>query len=971
MADHLSLVMDCIQYVQDKVQGGDAASTIQLNRSQCEYVAQELLKLSQSLHCRGVHEFDRGIARTALLHLHAAVKRAHMLVERCCCENSSWLAVAIMMGDTQEEVISILLDLHQWKFVLDIAICASVGGSRNAQLQIWESGEEGYQRLLKKHSKMQNAIRDASRQDQKELLERIASSGGKGDQCSDDHIRRVYLKSWLNPAEGEMQSVENQLNAWTFSRALGKGASGMVLQVKWLGQELALKKLEVIDRTEATVLGRLQHPRIVRLFHYWEEHGERDDPHSCIIMELMPTDLQKHIRNVLRRQSGLVVPSKKRVIPSTPFSLPVAIDTMLQVAQAMWELHEKKLTHRDLKTSNILVKPVSEGYLELHSEGYLEVKLADFGSAKAYANTSQTGDLTRNTGTTVYGAPEIFEKEKKLRERSFPPKADVWSFGMTCSEILTGEVPFDAESRPTLHTRIIKNGLRPSLPEACPEYLQFCIRSCWELQPQKRPSFYDMCRMLRHAKLLSLGLLDAMDIEPVFAYQSSSAYVLKSGVHSLHLQEGAKMTSRFGVGTIWRNLRAKEGSSRSEEPSTSLVESSVKSWWPPSLDLVDDVVLPAGRLLGDVLTLGITARNRRIRRYLQIEFKREFKEFDVKPIIFPYNELRVATRDFHPEMKLGEGGYGAVYKGILPNEHLVAVKLLYTKISQGLDEFLNEIALIAGMKHRNLVRLEGCSFRDNQRILVYEYVDNYDVDRILLGRTRQFVSWPARVKICLGIARGLHYLHALADPKIIHRDIKASNVLLDVSLEPKIGDFGLARLSPDEEGDIITMNVAGTKGYIAPEYATLGQLSDKVDVYSFGVLCLEIISGRRNIDETAHPGQVYLRNYAWHLHAEDRLMELVDATLDLTDEEMQRDAQRLIKVGLLCTQNDPERRPTMARIVDVLDNEDDNFAGFELEDFEGEDESFGDKVALTVDKVLQIPETTGMTEIISGRRKTF
>ncbi|KAG0622170.1 hypothetical protein M758_3G076800 [Ceratodon purpureus] len=970
MADHLSLVMDCIQYVQDKVQGRDAASTIQLNRSQCEYVAQELLKLSQSLHCRGAQEFDRGIPRTALLHLHATVKRAHMLVERCCCENSSWLAVAIMMGDTQEEVISILLDLHQWKFVLDIAICASAGGSRNAQLQIWESGEEGYQRLLKKHSKMQNAIRDASLQDQKELLERIARSGGKEDQCGDDHIRRVYLKSWLNPAEGELQSVENQLNAWTFSRALGKGASGMVLQVKWLGQELALKKLEVIDRTEATVLGRLQHPRIVRLFHYWEEHGERDDPHSCIIMELMPTDLQKHIRNVLRRQSGLVVPSKKRVIPSTPFSLPVAIDTMLQVAQAMWELHEKKLTHRDLKTSNILVKPVSEGYLELHSEGYLEVKLADFGSAKAYANTSQTGDLTRNTGTTVYGAPEIFEKEKKLRERSFPPKADVWSFGMTCSEILTGEVPFAAESRPTLHTRIIKNGLRPSLPEACPEYLQFCIRSCWELQPQKRPSFYDVCRMLRHAKLLSLGLLDAMDIEPVFAYQSSSAYVLKSGVHSLHPPEGAKMTSRFGVGTIWRNLRAKEGSSRSEEPLTSSVERSVKSWGPPSLDLVDDLVLPAGRLLADVLTLGLRYRPWR-RRYLVLRVEQKLEGYDVKPTMFPYDELRVATRNFHPEMKLGEGGYGAVYKATLPNGHLVAVKVLIIKPSQGLDEFLNEIVLIAGIKHRNLVNLKGCSIRNKQWLLVYEYVDNYDVDRILLGRTRQFVSWPARVKICLGIAHGLHYLHAYAQPKIIHRDIKASNVLLDVNLEPKIGDFGLAVLFPDHDSHITTVHVAGTKGYLAPEYATLGQLSDKVDVYSFGVLCLEIISGRRTIDETTHPDQLYLSKYAWHLHAEDRLMELVDATLDLTDEEMQRDVQRLIKVCLSCTQNDPARRPTMAQIVDVIQNADDNFAGFELEKFGGGHEPFGDEVALKVDKVPQIPETTGMTEIISGRRKTF
>jgi serine/threonine protein kinase len=200
-------------------------------------------------------------------------------------------------------------------------------------------------------------------------------------------------------------------------------------------------------------------------------------------------------------------------------------------------LHEKKLAHRDLKTSNILVKPVDEGYLELYREGYLEVKLADFGSAKAYVNSSQTGDLTRNTGTTVYGAPEIFEKEKVLRERNFPRKADVWSFGMTCSEILTGEMPFaDDACRSTLHKRIVKNGLRPSLPEECPDYLQFCIKSCWELQPQRRPSFSDLCRMLRHAKLLSLGLMDVESSKFLVDYQTQAG-VMKSGHGNSSLQQ--------------------------------------------------------------------------------------------------------------------------------------------------------------------------------------------------------------------------------------------------------------------------------------------------------------------------------------------------------------------------------------------------------------------------------------------------
>nr|XP_024395386.1 probable LRR receptor-like serine/threonine-protein kinase At1g34110 isoform X4 [Physcomitrium patens] len=292
----------------------------------------------------------------------------------------------------------------------------------------------------------------------------------------------------------------------------------------------------------------------------------------------------------------------------------------------------------------------------------------------------------------------------------------------------------------------------------------------------------------------------------------------------------------------------------------------------------------------------------------------KFDEFDVKPTIYSYNELKAATRDFHIENKLGEGGYGAVYKGVLSNGNVVAIKQLFVKTKQSIDDFSNEIVLITGMKHRNLVNLKGCCLRENSKILVYEYVDNYDVDQILLGPHRQEVPWLLRLKICMGVAHGLHYLHALAHPRVIHRDIKASNILLDKNLEPKIADFGLVLLFPDKETHIMTIHVAGTKGYLAPEYASLGQLSDKVDVFSFGVLCLEIISGRRNIDESLPQDQVFLTQWAWKLHQSNKLIELVDQTLHLSDGELQ-DVLRIIKIALLCIQNDCERRPTMERVV--------------------------------------------------------
>ncbi|KAG0609823.1 hypothetical protein M758_7G016400 [Ceratodon purpureus] len=319
-----------------------------------------------------------------------------------------------------------------------------------------------------------------------------------------------------------------------------------------------------------------------------------------------------------------------------------------------------------------------------------------------------------------------------------------------------------------------------------------------------------------------------------------------------------------------------------------------------------------------LLALYLHRKSYNRQRYLLLQVQEKCEEYDVKPTIYTYRELQTATRNFDQDMKLGEGGYGAVYKGILPNKNVVAVKRLYTgKSKQGMDDFLNEMVLISGMKHRNLVKLRGCCLREKERLLVYEYVDNHDLDWVLLERKGDIVSWPKRISICLGVAHGLHYLHALATPRIIHRDIKASNILLDSSLDPKIADFGLALLFPEEQSHIMTVHVAGTKGYLAPEYASMGQLSEKVDVYSFGVLILEIIAGRKNIDNKLPPDQIFLPNWAKRLHREGRLTDLIDPEIHLNDEETS-EAQRVIYTALLCLQNSEELRPTMARVVSML-----------------------------------------------------
>ncbi|KAH9536338.1 hypothetical protein CY35_17G102100 [Sphagnum magellanicum] len=310
----------------------------------------------------------------------------------------------------------------------------------------------------------------------------------------------------------------------------------------------------------------------------------------------------------------------------------------------------------------------------------------------------------------------------------------------------------------------------------------------------------------------------------------------------------------------------------------------------------------------------------------------EFARQQVQPTLYSYNVLRVATKDFHPHNKLGQGGFGVVYKGILSDGTTVAVKHL-TKSQQGVDDFLNEVIVITGVRHRNLVKLKGCCVHGTQRFLVFEYMENNNLAEALWdqqGQQTLFLDWPKRLNICVGVARGLAYLHEDSHPRIIHRDIKATNILLDKSMNAKIADFGLARLFPDDQSHISTQ-IAGTIGYLAPEYATLGQLTPKVDVYSFGILLLEIVSGRKNIDLTLASNQIYLIKWALFLYESNMLTNLVEGTLDIINSE--NEVRRVINVALLCLQIEPTIRPLMSHVLAMLQGEMDidvNFIEHEL-----------------------------------------
>ncbi|XP_048133380.1 cysteine-rich receptor-like protein kinase 44 [Rhodamnia argentea] len=284
---------------------------------------------------------------------------------------------------------------------------------------------------------------------------------------------------------------------------------------------------------------------------------------------------------------------------------------------------------------------------------------------------------------------------------------------------------------------------------------------------------------------------------------------------------------------------------------------------------------------------------------------------------FDFHTLKKATTNFHPANLLGAGGFGPVYRGKLQDGTFVAVKKLsLEKSQQGESEFLSEARMITSIQHKNLVRLLGCCSDGPQRLLVYEYLKNKSLDLIVYGKSDQYLNWNTRFQIIVGIARGLQYLHEDSHLRIVHRDIKASNILLDEKFQPRIGDFGLARFFPEDQAYLST-TFAGTLGYTAPEYAIRGELSEKADIYSFGVLVLEIISCRKNTDLSLPSEMQYLPEYAWKLYERSRIIELVDPRMR-EDGFLEKDVLQAIHIAFLCLQPHANLRPPMSEIVAML-----------------------------------------------------
>ncbi|XP_058101198.1 probable receptor-like protein kinase At2g42960 isoform X2 [Magnolia sinica] len=285
---------------------------------------------------------------------------------------------------------------------------------------------------------------------------------------------------------------------------------------------------------------------------------------------------------------------------------------------------------------------------------------------------------------------------------------------------------------------------------------------------------------------------------------------------------------------------------------------------------------------------------------------------------FTLRDLEFATSRFSKENVLGEGGYGVVYKGRLINGAEVAVKKLLNNLGQAEKEFRVEVEAIGHVRHKNLVRLLGYCVEGIHRMLVYEYVNNGNLEQWLHGAMRQYgvLSWEARMKVILGTAKALAYLHEAIEPKVVHRDIKSSNILLDQEFNAKVSDFGLAKLLGSGKSHITT-RVMGTFGYVAPEYANTGLLNEKSDIYSFGVLLLEAVTGRDPVDYGRPANEVNLVEWLKTMVGSRRAEEVVDPTLEA--KPTNRALKRTLLIALKCVDPDSDKRPKMGQVVRMLE----------------------------------------------------
>ncbi|XP_004516073.1 L-type lectin-domain containing receptor kinase IX.1-like [Cicer arietinum] len=307
------------------------------------------------------------------------------------------------------------------------------------------------------------------------------------------------------------------------------------------------------------------------------------------------------------------------------------------------------------------------------------------------------------------------------------------------------------------------------------------------------------------------------------------------------------------------------------------------------------------------------------------KMKKENSTFDLKmddefqkgtgPKRFGYNKLASATNNFEESQKIGQSGFGGVYKGYLKDiDSNVAIKRISRESKQGIKEYATEVKIISQLRHRNLVQLIGWCHRKKDLLLIYEFMQNGSLDSHLY-RGKSVLAWHMRYNIAMDLASALLYLHEEWEQCVLHRDIKSSNIMLDTNFNAKVGDFGLARLVDHEKGSQTTV-IAGTMGYLAPEYFTTGKATKESDIYSFGIVSLELVSRRKLVDLNAKEDQMAIYDWVWELYRLGRFVEVVDTKLGGVFDEMKM--ERLVVVGLWCANPNYSLRPSVRQLIQVL-----------------------------------------------------
>ncbi|THG19372.1 hypothetical protein TEA_000898 [Camellia sinensis var. sinensis] len=670
------------------------------------------------------------------------------------------------------------------------------------------------------------------------------------------------------------------------------------------GQEIAVKRLSKYSRqgvdefkTEVSCIAKLQHRNLVKLLGCCIQEEEKIN-YSATSLILDQGQVAKHAYE-LTWMKIWADESRKTLL-----DWPMRFHIIIGIARGLLYLHQDsrlRIIHRDLKASNILLD------IEMNP------KISDFGMARIFGGNEIEGNTKKVVGTYGYMSPEY------VVNGLFSIKSDVFSFGVLVLEIVSGKRN-RGFFHPDHHLNLLGHAWRLYKEDRSMELIDEAARDkcclsealqsihvgllCVQQHPKDRPTMSSVVLMLGSEDALPLpkqpGFFTERNLPEAVSSSSKTAPIDTIGANQT-IRDGETLVSAGGSFELgfFSPGSGRIGTKKLRRRTIAI-----------SLALLAGVFLT-----GLSLTVYLWKKKQQQHQISEVSMRRSFNEGctnesqkqDLELQQFDFATITHATDNFSINNKLGEGGFGPVFKGVLEDGQEIAVKTLSKNSKQGVDEFKNEVIYIARLQHRNLVKLLGYCFRGEEKMLIYEYMPNKSLDL------------PKRLNIINGIARGLLYLHQDSRLRIIHRDLKASNILLDNEMNPKISDFGMARHFGGNESEGNTSRVVGTYGYMSPEYTIDGIFSVKSDVYSFGVLVLEIVSGKRNRG-FSHPGHhLNLLGHAWKLCREGRSRELVDPSVE--DLENQSELVRAIHVGLLCVQQYPEDRPNMSTVVLMLGGE--------------------------------------------------